>query len=82
MSLSIKMQNKEFDNQLFECAVLVVSLLINQYKANAIDLTDFKSHTKNKINYILNNLDIIKDTTKKSSIESLISECNKINNSL
>ncbi|HEY5583762.1 MAG TPA: hypothetical protein VIK78_04630 [Ruminiclostridium sp.] len=82
MSFPDKMHNNEFDDQLLECSVLVVSLLINQYKAKAIDKTDFKIHTKNKINYIINNLGIIKDTVKKSSIESLINECNEINNTL
>lgn len=82
MSSSYEMINKEFDNQLFECSLLIISLLLNQYKAKAIDITDFKDHTANKISYILNNFDIIKDEKEKTNIEGLINECIAINNSL
>lgn len=80
MSSSYEMINKEFDNQLFECSLLIISLLLNQYKAKAIDITDFKNHTTNKISYILNNFDIIKDQKEKNTIENLINECIEINN--
>lgn len=80
MSSSYEMANYDFDNQLFECSLLTVSLLLNQYKAKTINIIEFKKHTTNKINYILNNFQIIKDDTKKSSIENLINECIKINN--
>ena len=82
MSFSSEITNKEFDNQLFECSILIVSLLLNQYKVKEIDITDFKSHTTNKISYILNNIDIIKDNMEKRNIENLINECVAINNSI
>lgn len=83
MSMSISSEiNNEFDDQLFECTLLIVSLLLKQYKENAIDITDFKSHTTNKISYILNNYNDIKDNNKKRNIESLINECIAINNTL
>ena len=75
MSFSYEMNNKDFNNQLFECSLLVVSLLLKQYKAKAIDITDFQKHTTNKISYIRNNFDIIKDNTEKRVIENLINEC-------
>ena len=82
MSFSYEMTNKEFNNQLFECTILIVSLLLNQYKEKVIDITDFKTHTTSKISYILNNYDIIKDNIKKREIESLINECLEINSIL
>lgn len=72
----------EIDNQLFECSLILISLLLNQYKAQTININDFKSHTKNKITYILNNIGIIKDNNQKRIIESLINECIIINNTL
>lgn len=82
MSSSYEIINKEFDDQIFECSLLIISLLLNQYKAKSISITDFKSHTANKISYILNNFDIIKDEKEKTNIKNLINECNAINNSL
>jgi len=81
MSFSCDMTNKDFNNQLIECSILLVSLLLKQYKSKAIDITDFRDHTTNKISYILNNFDTIKDNMKKKSIEDLINECNEITNS-
>ena len=82
MSSSYEMINKEFDYQLFECSILIISLLLNQYKAKSINIIDFKCHTANKINYILNNFDVIKDEKEKTNIKNLINECNAISNGL
>ena len=80
MSSSYEMANYDFDNQLFECCILTITILLDQYKDNTINITEFKNNTTNKINYILNNFGILKDSTKKRSIENLINECIKINN--
>jgi hypothetical protein len=80
MSFSYEMTNEDFNNKLLECSVLVVLLLLKQYKANIIDKSDFRSHTTNKISYILNNFDNIIDNKEKRTIESLINECMDINN--
>lgn len=76
--MSIPFENEEFRDQLFECSVLLVSLLLNQYKKSIINITDFKCHTARKISYINDNLHIIKDDNKKKNIENLIDECRKI----
>jgi len=80
MNITCETTNKDFNNKLFDCSLLVVSLLLKQYKANAIDITDFRSHTSVKINYIRTNLDTIKDSMKKRTIERLINECIRIIN--
>ncbi len=74
-------ENEEFEKQLFECSLMLVSLLLVQYKRKTIDITDFKCHTANKINYILKNFDLIKDKSERRSIEKLINECNTITTS-
>lgn len=79
--MSIPFENEELRNQLFECSVLLVSLLLNQYKKNIINITDFKCHVTRKISYINDNIDIIKDEIKKKNIENLINECRNISNS-
>lgn len=80
MSFSYEFINKDYNSQLFECSLLVVSILLKQYKANIINITDFKTHTKNKISYIFNNIDIIKDTMEKITIKNIINECIQITN--
>jgi len=80
MNYSYELSNKNINNQLFECSLLVVSLLLKQYKAKAIDITDFRNHTTNKISYIQNNFDKIKDGMEKRNIENLINECIEITN--
>lgn len=73
-------EDEEFEKQLFECSLMLVSLLLMQYKKKSIDITDFKCHTTNKINYILKNFEIIKDNNQRRNIEELINECNAIAN--
>lgn len=70
--------SSEFDNQLFECSLLLLSLLLNEYKLQKIDITDFKEHAINKISYIKDNFDIINNSLEKRNIESLINECIEI----
>lgn len=72
--------NKDVSDMLFECSLLFITLLLNQYKAQAINISDFKNHTAKKINYIKSNFDIINDTKKRITIENLINECNEIIN--
>ncbi|MDF2987347.1 MAG: hypothetical protein K0R50_2857 [Eubacterium sp.] len=68
-----------FEKQLFDCCLVMLSLLLKQYNNKIIDITDFKCHTTNKIRYILTNLDLEKDNEKKKVIENLIHDCNAIN---
>lgn len=70
-----------FNDQLFECSFLLVSILLEKYKKNIIDITDFKTHTANKISYIKDNLKFIKENDRKIAIENLVIECDAINNS-
>lgn len=76
--MNIPFENEDFRNQLFECSVLLVTLLLNQYKKSIINITDFKCHTARKISYINDNISIIKDDTQKKNIKNLIDECRKI----
>ncbi|MHB8063344.1 MAG: hypothetical protein ACYDG2_12025 [Ruminiclostridium sp.] len=80
MSISYGMTDKDINNQLLECSIIVVSLLLKQYKAKVIDITDFRIHTSKKISYIVNNFNSIKDNIEKRTTENLINECNKITN--
>ncbi len=70
---------ESFDKQLFECCVIMVSLLLKQYKNKMIDITDFKCHTANKIRYIHENIECETNIAKKKNIENLLNECNSIN---
>jgi hypothetical protein len=72
--------NKDISTILFECSLLFITLLLNQYKAKAINKSDFANHTIKKINYIKNNFDIVHDKEKRLSVENLINECNDIIN--
>lgn len=72
--------NKDVSNMLFECSLLFITLLLNQYKSQAINIGDFRQHTLKKINYIKNNFDIVNDSNQRISIENLINECNEIMN--
>jgi len=56
----------------------MVSILINQYNNKIIDITDFKTHTANKISYILKYIDIGTDIEKKEAAENLIKEYEQI----
>jgi primosomal protein N'' len=76
-----KIMNTIFNDQLFECSFLLVSILLEEYKKNIIDITDFKAHTATKISYIKDNLKFIKEIDRKIVIENLVSECIAINNS-
>lgn len=79
MSNSPDSANKEIGKQLLECSILIVSILLKQYKTKLINITDFKNHTVNKISYIVNNLDSIKDVSERRKVENLLNECQEIN---
>ncbi len=66
------------EQQLMECCIMIVSLLIRQYRDNTINISDFKSHTTNKIRYILEHLEQEPDGVKKNSIQKLLDEYNNI----
>lgn len=74
--------NKEFDNQLFECSFLIVTMLLKQYKQNSISATEFKTHTKNKLKFLQSSLMTLEDGKMRKDIEQTINECITINNSL
>ena len=82
MKCDYQTEIKDIDDKLFDCSFKLISLLLKQYKDNTIDISTFRSHTQNKIMYILNNFDSIKDGTKKTTIESLMNECIKIINNV
>lgn len=67
-----------FDKQLFECCVIMLSILIEQYNNKKIDITDFKAHTKTKISYILKYIDVGANIEKKITAENLIKEYEQI----
>lgn len=71
--------NQNFNDQLFECSFLIVSILLEKYKEKSIDITDFKNNTVTKISYIQNNLEHIKEIDNKLLIENVINECIDIN---
>ncbi len=68
-----------FNEDLFECSLLTLSLLLEVFKKNLIDITDFKSNTELKINYIQSNLEHINEIERRSFIECVIHECIEIN---
>jgi hypothetical protein len=70
---------ESFDRQLFECCIIMVSILLKQYRNKMIDITDFKCHTANKIRYIFENMECETNIEKKKNIENLLKECNTIN---
>ena len=74
--------DKDIGYMLFECSLLFLTVLLNQYKAHSITVNDFRKHTINKINYIKDNFDIINDSKKRLTVENLINECNEITNAL
>lgn len=74
--------DNDIRKQLLECSVLIISILVKQYKAKKIDTTDFNKHASNKISYIISNLEYIEDPSEKSKIESLLDECNEIINTV
>ncbi len=67
-----------FDKQLFECCVIMVSILIKQYNNKMINITDFKTHTANKVSYILKYINIETNTEKRNTAENLVKEYEKI----
>lgn len=79
MKSDYKADSKGINDKLFECSFLLISLLLKQYKENAIDKITFINHSQKKIMYLLNNFDKVKDGTKKTTIESLMNECLEIN---
>ncbi len=79
MDFSYERANKNLNNQLYECSILLVSLLLDQYKSKAINLTDFRNHTTKKISYIVNNWDSLEGSIDKTTVEKLLNECNEIN---
>ncbi len=72
---------EKIKSEIIKCSILIISLLLTKYKSKEIEIIDFKNHTINKINYIINNLDAIKDTIDIDVVENLINECNEIYNS-
>ncbi|ACL76306.1 hypothetical protein [Ruminiclostridium cellulolyticum] len=70
-----------FNEELFECSFITISLLLEIFKKNLIDITDFKSNTEIKISYIQDNLEHINQIERRSLIESVIRECIEINRS-
>lgn len=80
MNSSYQGDNTEIRKQIIECSILIISLLLQKYKSKEIDIIDFKNHTISKINYIMDNFDVIKDTLEIEKVESLINECNEIFN--
>lgn len=69
----------EIEKQLFECSILAVSTLLDAYKKNKIDITNFRRHTARKISYIKKNILYVKDSKQKKEIENLIKECVELN---
>lgn len=69
---------ESFDRQLFECCIMLVTILLKQYKNNTINIADFKCHTANKIRYIIKNMECETNIEKKKSIEQLVDECKAI----
>ncbi len=67
-----------FDKQLFECCVIMVSILIKQYDNKMINITDFITHTTNKISYILKYVNNETNTEKRITAENLLKEYEKI----
>ncbi|WP_024831273.1 hypothetical protein [Ruminiclostridium josui] len=72
--------SKTFNPQLFECSFITLKLLLEVFKKNLIDITDFKSNSELKISYIQSNLKHIQ-SERRSSIECVIHECMEINRS-
>ncbi len=72
------MCSNNIQKELFECCIVMVEILLKQYKNSSIDISDFRSHSLNKIKYIMENIDFETDIDKKNSIINLIDECNKI----
>ncbi|OPX43504.1 hypothetical protein CLHUN_26510 [Ruminiclostridium hungatei] len=69
---------ENYDKQLLECCIAMLSILLKQYKNKTIDITDFKSHTANKIRYISENINLETNFIKKKAIKNLVNECNSI----
>ncbi len=70
---------ENYDKQLLECCIAMLSILLKQYRNKIINITDFKSHTANKIRYITENIDLETNFIKKKAIKNLVNECNSIN---
>ncbi len=68
-----------FNEDLFECSLLTIKLLLEVFKKELIDITDFRSNTELKISYIQNNLEHINEIERRSFIERVIHECIEIN---
>lgn len=79
MNSDYQTDSKDINDKLFECSFLLISLLLKQYKENAIDKITFINHSQKKIMYLLNNFDKVKDGTKKTTIKCIMNECLEIN---
>lgn len=72
------MCSNNISKELYECCVIMVEILLKQYKNNSINISDFRSHSLNKIKYIMENIDNETNIDKKKSVSNLLDECNEI----
>lgn len=80
--MQYKRNNTDLNDDMLECSLLLISILLKQYKENVIDVDCFKKHSEIKIKYILNNYQKITDTEQKELVKNLIKECIQINNTV
>lgn len=80
MKFSYNIDNNDIRDELLECSLLQISLLLKLYKENKIDLSTFKNHSYNKIAFIQNNFDTLNESAQKLNAEDIINECVEISN--
>lgn len=78
--MKFQLNNTGIEDDLLECSLLLISILLKQYKENLIDLNCFKSNTQIKLQYILKNYHKVQDEEKQISITNLLNECTEVNN--
>ena len=78
--MKFQLNNTGIEDDLLECSLLLISILLKQYKENLIDLNCFKSNTQIKLQYILKNYHKVQDEEKQISITKLLNECTEVNN--
>lgn len=78
--MKFQLNNTGIEDDLLECSLLLISILLKQYKENLIDLNCFKSNTQIKLQYILKNYHKVQHKEKQISITNLLNECTEVNN--
>ncbi|GEM_PF-6381720 len=65
-------------NEIISCTIKVLNLLIKLYSSGKISHKEFEQNVTVKISFLQENIDLIEDKEMKTSIQSIIKQCNII----